>query len=131
MTVHNAIYSRLSSDSAITALVSTRIFPDVAPQDQILPYVVFRVIDTIPAQVKDGASLNNTYNVEVMSFAKTFASAQSIIDACVARLDYWQGTSGGVTVRHCKVDSKGNMPFVPEQEVFSAVAQARVFTYNT
>lgn len=131
MTVHNAIYSRLSGYATLTALVSTRIFPDIAPQDQVLPYVVFRVVDTIPAQVKDGASLNNTYNVEVMSFAKTFASAQSIIDACHTQLDYWQGSSGGVTVRHCKVDSRGNMPFVPEQEVFSAVLQARVFTYNT
>lgn len=130
MTVHNAIYSRLSSDSGVTALVSTRIFPDISPQDQVLPYVVFRVVDTLPAQIKDGASLNNAYNVEVMSFAKSFASAQSIIDACATRLDYWAGSSGGVTIRHCKVDSKGNLPFIPEQEVFSAVLQCRVFTYN-
>lgn len=131
MTVHDAIYSRLSGYSTLTALVSTRIFPDIAPQDQVLPYVVFRVVDTIPAQIKDGASLNNTYNIEVMSFAKTFSSAQSIIDACSSRLDYWQGTSGGVTIRHSKVDSKGNLPFIPEQEVFSATLQCRVFTYNT
>lgn len=131
MTVHNAIYSRLSGDGAITALVSTRIFPDISPQDQIYPYVVFRVTSTVPAQVKDAASANNIYLVEVMAFAKSFSSAQSIIDACSARLDYWQGTSGGVTVRHCKVEDRGNLPFTPEQEIFGASLVARVFTYNS
>lgn len=131
MTVHDAIYARLSSDSNIASLVSTRIFPDTAPQDQVLPYVVFRVVNTLPAQVKDGASNNNAYDIEVLTFAKSFTSAQTILDRCSTRLDYWNGISGGVTIRHCKVGDKGNLPYTPELEAFGVSLNARVFTYNS
>lgn len=130
MIVHDAIFSRLNT-SSVTALVSTRIFPEIAPQDQVLPYIVFRVVDTQPRQVKDGPAKNNVYTVEVAVFAKTFSSVQAIIDAATARLDYWTGSQTGITIRHCKVDNKNNLPFVSEQEVFGASLLARVSTYET
>jgi hypothetical protein len=130
MIVHDAIFSRLNT-SSVTTLVSTRIFPEIAPQDQVLPYVVFRVVDTQPRQIKDGAAKNNVYTVEAVAFAKTFSSAQAIIDAVSSRLDYWTGSQSGITIRQCRVDSKNNLPFVAEQEVFGTALLARVFTYES
>ena len=40
MTIGKAIYYLLSNDATVSGLVSTRIFPEVADQEQAMPYIV-------------------------------------------------------------------------------------------
>lgn len=131
MTVHDAIFSRLSTDTTLMGLVSTRIFPDTAPQDQTKPFIVFRVADTAPATVKDGAAQNNLYQIEINAYAFSFTDVQSIHSAIKSRLDKFTGTSGGVSIRLINVDSRGSIPFNPDNGIFGAALLARVFTLNT
>lgn len=42
MTIEEALYSKLASVAGITALVSTRIYPDAAPQGATRPLIVYR-----------------------------------------------------------------------------------------
>ena len=51
MKVGLAIYSILSSDSDISDLVSTRIFPNVAPQTTAFPFIIYDV-DGDPLQIQ-------------------------------------------------------------------------------
>ena len=70
----------------MTALVATRVFPDVAPQDADLPLLVVTVIDDVPASTLNGhvgATLSNA-RVQVDAYAKTRAEAAAVAAATAA-----------------------------------------------
>jgi len=46
MSAESELYAALSGHAALTALVSTRIYPDAIPEDQPLPAVVYLVVLT-------------------------------------------------------------------------------------
>ena len=45
MGIHEAIYTRLAAVTAVTDLVSTRIYPDQSPQKPTAPFIVFEIDD--------------------------------------------------------------------------------------
>lgn len=55
------IYTKLSTTASITALVGTRIFPNVAPLKlaQTFPYLVYRIISSTPTNTKGNKDQGN------------------------------------------------------------------------
>lgn len=54
--IEQAIYSIVSGDADISAVVSTRIYPNVAPQSAALPYITYQKISAY----HDQATTNST-----------------------------------------------------------------------
>lgn len=95
--LQQAIYSALTGASAVTALVSTRIY-DHIPQDSVLPYLVIGDATTLPADTKttDGAEHTVTIHAwdDVHRGSKTI---KQIMDAVVGALDHVTLTVTGFT----------------------------------
>ena len=48
-----AIYAILSNRASITDIVSTRIYPESAPEGAAMPYIVYSVVGNSPVETKE------------------------------------------------------------------------------
>ncbi len=80
MSAESALYSALSGASGLTALVGTRIYPDVIPEDADLPAVVTARQGTEPVIGIGGAKFGEFAQMIVSAWAPTRTLAESVGD---------------------------------------------------
>jgi len=85
MKVGAAIYTMLKDDSAVAALVGTRIYPELAEEGAVTPYVVYSVVSNTPVDTKESAPVDEA-QLEVFSVADTYAAANDLADKVRAAL---------------------------------------------
>lgn len=54
MMLEEALYAYLVNQTALTALVATRLYPEVIPQNSVLPAIAYRRVSTLPITSRDG-----------------------------------------------------------------------------
>lgn len=86
MKVGAAIYSLLVNDSAVSAVVGTRIYPELAEEGAAAPYVVYSVVSNTPSDTKDGTPIDEA-QLEIFSVGSTYAAANDLADKVRAALD--------------------------------------------
>lgn len=84
MSAETTLYARLSGVSGVTSLVSTRIYPDVLPENCTYPAVVFARSNTEPMVTLGGALVASTVSIAIGAWAKTRTTADAVADAVVA-----------------------------------------------
>jgi len=94
-----AIYNILSNDADVSALVGTRIFPNVAKNKTQFPFIIYDVDGESPTDDKDGVSTLDTDSVMVSGYSKTYAEASDLALKIRTALDRVNGTFGGVVVQ--------------------------------
>ena len=81
--LNSAIYSRLQTTSGITSLLSgtTAIYNQQAPENAVLPYVVF----STPSEIDENMTQNRTKNniVFIRAYSGVSASQAGSIDAAI------------------------------------------------
>ena len=85
MKVGAAIYNLLTTDAAVSALVGTRVFPELAVEGGDDPYIVYSVVSNTPVDTKDSAPVDEA-QIEVFSVANTYAKANDLADKVRAAL---------------------------------------------
>ena len=90
------LYAALSADSAVAALVGTRIYPEVAPDEADLPLIVYTVRANEPV---DGDAPVQRCGVTANVYAATDAVAESAGRAVRAVLDGFDGSDALYQVR--------------------------------
>lgn len=77
-----AAYETLIADTAVSALVETRVYPDFIPVDKGLPSIGITRVNTEPLNTIHG-SVPVAYNVtlELWCFAKSRSAAETLADA--------------------------------------------------
>lgn len=103
--IQEAVLAKLAATSALTALVSTRIYNGTAPQGVGLPYVVFSEISSDRPRSMSGAVAIVDSRVEVLAYGASPDSSIAVADAVRGALDGYRGTSSGVSVRSCRLES--------------------------
>jgi hypothetical protein len=97
-----AVRGYLAADSGVSALVATRIYPDVLPQGYTIRTggaLTYTIIDTIHDHLINGLSGIARSRVEFAAFASTRAGANLIAEAVRASgLQGYTGAMGGVYV---------------------------------
>ena len=99
MLVGKAIYSILSDNAAVDALISDRIYPNVAKQTSAFPFVVYQVTGDDPTDTKDGVSPLDENAILVMCFSQTYTQASDLADKVRIALDRVDGTYEGVELQ--------------------------------
>jgi hypothetical protein len=89
--ISKAVYSILSSNTTVTALVSTRIYPLRTPEAITQPFIIYKTT-TDPIDTKDGASKQHLIDLDLTIFAKSYETAQTIYLATKTALDRYSGT---------------------------------------
>jgi hypothetical protein len=78
-----AFYTLLSGTSGVTALVNTRIYPDVLPEKCAYPAIVFAE-RALPFRALDGTKLGDDVTLTVGCWAETRADADAVAAATLA-----------------------------------------------
>lgn len=99
MGAEDNLYSTLSGAAGVTALVSTRIYPDAFPEDCARPAVAFSRAGTDPIVTIGGTVLGQDVTMQIMCWADKRSEADAVADAVVtacaaAGYSYTGRTSG-------------------------------------
>jgi hypothetical protein len=105
----NYIYSKLTATAGVTALVSTRIYPVIIPQEEVYPAITYSVSNKpLDANMKDRGAYHDQATV-VFNFAAdvkygqdAYTSLDAMDVAVRNALDFVGATAGGVTCETCK-----------------------------
>ncbi len=88
MSASTIIYSLLSTNTGVTNLVGTKIYPIEAPQTIAFPYIVFQAISNMPTNTKSGVSSMDKTRIQVTIVAKKQSEIDSIGAAVRSALDF-------------------------------------------
>jgi len=86
MSTETEVYAALSGDAGVTALVSTRIYPDVRPQDSAVPCVVYVRSGTQVIQSIHGPVLATIPQIDVTAISATRAECEAVSNAVLTAL---------------------------------------------
>lgn len=87
MSLSSALFAALTGSSGVSALVGTRVFPDLAPQDAAVPLLVVTVVSDVAEQTLSGGIAGTLANarVQVDAYAKTRLGAEALaVEALLA-----------------------------------------------
>ncbi|MEO5366065.1 MAG: DUF3168 domain-containing protein [Magnetococcus sp. WYHC-3] len=95
--VEQGIYSRLTGQSTVTSLVSTKIFSGSAPQNVSLPYITFiKISNDIPHAMINDPNLTRP-RIQLSCWSTDYAQVKSIADVARVALQDYALSTGGVT----------------------------------
>jgi hypothetical protein len=101
------LYTALSGAAAVTAIVSTRIYPDVVPQEQTIPSVAFARIGTqYERTIHSATPIMQTATLEIACMDDKRADAEALADAVVTAA---AGSGFRVMDRRAELDSENGI----------------------
>ena len=93
MSIESTLYTRLSTFAGLTALVSTRIYPLIAPQGVTYPAVTYQRISTMPREVAMGSDPGIARaRIQVTAWGDTYTSVKAIADQIRLALERYNTT---------------------------------------
>jgi hypothetical protein len=115
--IEEAIFTLITGNAAVKALIGLRLYPGVIPQTADLPAVAYRVGDTQQSYTHDGPSKIATHGVFFVIDAKTLNEAKSVDAAIKKVLSGFRGEVvttkiGGIFFRN------GDWFYNPVSEIF-------------
>src|SRR5262245_4698952 len=115
MTIEEAIVGKLRADPAVTALVAQRVYPDQAPMDAVLPYVVYEQSGQEHQRTLTGKVNLPLWRMRLDAYGQTKASARAVLTALDSSLDSFQGDLevGQINVSGMFVDNMESGAEVP------------------
>ena len=93
-----AIYTILTEDAGVSAVVGNKVYPQIAAQGAAFPFVVYVLQDNSPSDTKSGVSTLDEIRYDIVAAAETYASLSSLTERIRLALDRYTGTVSGVVV---------------------------------
>jgi len=120
MYIGEALFDKVTSDSDVTALIGTRMYPNVIPQDATLPALAYQQISRPGSMAHDGAPGYAWPRYQITAQAQTYDEVDDLTNKVRIALDgssgLWGG-AGGVTVEGAFVkDIRDGYQFPTERE---------------
>lgn len=110
MTIDEALFTRLSTHAGVAALVATRIYPILMPQNTTLPAITKQRISGPRVQSLVGSSGLAYPRYQVDAWASTYDGAKAVADQVRAALDGFRGYVGTVRI--------GGIRLIGDQELY-------------
>jgi len=126
MNTGKAVYGILSTNSGVTDLVGTNIFPEIAEQETATPFIVYQLQSVAPEDTHDGPSKLDEVRFEFICYADNYDAAADIGVKVRAALDRVSGTYNGVNVESVQFnDVDINIEYDPRR-----YSQVLTFTFR-
>jgi len=93
-----AIYTILTEDAGVSAVVGNKVYPQIAAQGAAFPFVVYVLQDNSPSDTKSGVSTLDEVRYDIVAAAETYATLSSLTERIRLALDRYTGTVSGVVV---------------------------------
>jgi len=110
------IYNLLVNDAQLVSLINTRIYPGFVPQDTQFPALTYAFDSQLPTKSKDGDAGLDVLDMSLVVYHEDYSVAQAVADRCRALLNYYAGTSQGVTVDGITFENQTDNSYVSQYE---------------
>jgi len=105
-TIEEALYAELAGNAGVAALVSTRIYPSVIPQDSALPAIAYQRIGGLRLLDHGNDMYAALATFQVTAVADDYAEVKGVIRAIVAMFPFVGSLGSLVTVFLGTVDNE-------------------------
>lgn len=106
MSLDSAIYGKLTGTAGISNLVSTRVYPVLAPAGASMPAITYQRISTVEYTSHDGPSGLVRARYEIVAWSSTNVAARTLADLIRVTLDCTAWVQSSDTVQHGWRDSE-------------------------
>ncbi len=104
-----ALFTQLTDDPGVSALVDERVFPEFAPMtNQTYPQIVIATPDAANEPTFDGPINLMDEKIDVVAIAKTITDVVAVAKAILAAIDGQTGTWGGTVIKGCFLKGTSN-----------------------
>ena len=104
--IEPAIVTLALADPATAALIGTRIFPLLLPDDCQKPAVSYRLVSTLDQNTLDGPLGLVQVRLQIDSWGDAYADAKNVAQALYNLLDDYTGTVGTVAIANIWRDAE-------------------------
>lgn len=98
MSIKPALWSMITTNPAVSALIGTRLYPDSIPQDAPLPAVAYQTVSTSRGYTQDGPDGIAEPRIQFTVDAPTRAQAEDVAAALKNLLSGYRGKISGKTI---------------------------------
>ena len=105
--VGDVLYSILSNDTNISAIVGTKIYPFLAIEDVVYPYIVYTIEGVDPTQTDDGVSILDVNSANIEIYSEDLSENETLSKYVRNALDRYKGTVEGIEVQSISFRSEG------------------------
>jgi len=109
MEINDALYSYLSTYAGLSALISTRIYPDILPQSPTVPAITYQSISKVREHLFRADSTLVKSRYQFSCFGNTRSSSKAVAKQIRFALQNYSGTmggTGGVIVNAVEIDGE-------------------------
>ena len=106
MSLEAELYARLTADGGVSALVVTRVYPDVLPQGVTYPAIRYQRISTARLYNLGGKADQADTRFQIDCYATTRIGAIALADAVRAALDSQTGLWGSIAIRNVTTENE-------------------------
>ncbi len=110
MSVGQDLYTWLAAEGSITALVSTRIYPQVLPQGTTVPALAYEAEAANSVRTLGNDSSSNQAELSVRVWSDRMLEAWDIADTIRAALDEFSGVFGAATADIVQFETQFDLP---------------------
>lgn len=102
----DALYAYLSTYAGLTALISTRVYPNELPQGTTLPAVVYITISDIKNHTLTGQSKLENPMIQFTAYSLTRATARAVANQIKTALADYHGTLSGLVIQKIELENE-------------------------
>ncbi len=106
MGISAAIYSILQAHAGTLALVSTRVYPVIAPQKAALPRITYQIISSPGLHAMGSDPGLKSPRIQVDCWADTYAGADALAVQVLDALQDYSGTIASVTIQRSFLENE-------------------------
>lgn len=97
-TIEEALFSKLTNESAITDLVGTRVYPLTLPQNPTYPAMTYQQISKVWGKTHQGAGDMGWPRFQFDCYGTSYSAAKGVANALRQTIDGFSGTVATVDV---------------------------------
>lgn len=98
MGIERGIYSLLTGDAGVAALLGTRVYPEVLPQNPSYPAITYQVVSGGSEYEMEGPANQASPRVQIDCYAESAEGAIALKGAVMAALSGYRGSVGSPPV---------------------------------
>ena len=115
--IGDAIYSILYNDATVQSYVSNKIYPLIATQGTVEPFITYQIISIVSRKNKDRDVKLDIVRIQINVFSKDYEELNNITDAVRSALEYFSGTVEGEEIEIIIFEDQNDL-FVENSEVY-------------
>lgn len=110
------LYQRLTSQTAVSSLVGTRVYPILAPTGTPLPLITYQRTAVERPQSLSGNVGNPVVTLQLTTYGTSYTSVKNIARQVRLAVDGWTGTTAGVTIQRSTLVTEADGVDIPADD---------------